>query len=74
VAGLLAEGRLSEADRDYLVRALKVVRPADDVPVPLPPGRRDSYPAAPEALIELAERHGVKSSCERLLKALNTLA
>ena len=73
VAGLLAAGRLSEADRDYLERALQVVRPAEDVPIPLPAGRRDSYPASPQALVELAERHGVKSSCERLLKALETL-
>ncbi len=70
VEGLLREGRLSDADRDYVQRALKVVQPVEDIPLDLPEGRRASYPAEPARLVELAERNGLQSSCDRLLKAL----
>jgi 5'-3' exonuclease len=74
VEGIVAEGRLTEADREYLRRAIAVVRPVTDVPVRLPEGRRPSWPAQPEQLAELARRHGVESACQRLLKALGLLA
>jgi len=70
VAGLLAEGRLSEDDRDYVGRALRVVPPGTREPVPLPRGTRDGWPVDPARLAELAPLHGVESACERLLKAL----
>ncbi len=73
VEGMLRDGRVSDADRDYLERALRVVRPVEDIPVPLPEGRRDRYPMEPERLVELAEKHGLQSSCNRLLNALALL-
>jgi 5'-3' exonuclease len=74
VAGLLASDRLSPSDRDYLARAGRVVPPVADLPVELPPGRRDSYPADPERVVELAAKHGLNSPFERLLRALPLLA
>jgi 5'-3' exonuclease len=71
VEGMLREARLSDADRDYLARAMRVVQPVLDLPVALPPGRRDRYPADPRALAGLAERNGVESSCARLVAALS---
>jgi 5'-3' exonuclease len=73
VAGLLEEGRLKDADRDYLARAARVVPPVADIPVALPLGRRASYPVDPERVVELAARYRLDSSFERLLRALPKL-
>ena len=70
VPGLVASGRFGERDRAYLERAWRVVKPVTDAPVQLPPGRRDEYPEHPERVVELSEKYGLQSSCERLLKAL----
>ncbi len=70
IAGLLAADRLGAADREYLERALSVVRPVPDLPLDLPRGRRDAYPVDPVKTVELAARLGIDSSFERLLRAL----
>jgi 5'-3' exonuclease len=69
--GLLASGRLGEADRDYVERARRVVPPVRDLPVQLPPTRREPDTERAEAL---AARYGLRSPLERLLKALPLLA
>jgi 5'-3' exonuclease len=69
--GLLASGRLSDADRDYVERARRVVPPVADLPVDLPPGWR---PADTERAEALATRYGLRSPLERLLKALPLLS
>jgi 5'-3' exonuclease len=71
VAGLLAAGRLSEAQRDYLERAMRVVPPVTDLPIGLPAGRRPVYPADAERLASLGREHGVASAAERLVQALS---
>ncbi|HEY4025534.1 MAG TPA: 5'-3' exonuclease H3TH domain-containing protein, partial [Candidatus Dormibacteraeota bacterium] len=71
--GVLAGDRLSAADRDYLERARRVVTPVADLPIELPAGRRDQYPADPERVDALAQRYGLRSSFDRLLKALPLL-
>jgi 5'-3' exonuclease len=71
--GLLDSGRLGRADRDYVERARRVVPPVADLPVPLPAGRRERYPADPERAEALATRYGLRSPFERLLKALPLL-
>jgi 5'-3' exonuclease len=71
--GLVASGRLSESDRDYVRRARRVVPPVTDLPLDLPAGRRDSYPADPERAEALSARYGLRSPMERLLKALPLL-
>jgi 5'-3' exonuclease len=68
--GLLASGRLSDADRDYLERARRVVPPVTDLPVELPGARR---PVDGDRAEALATRYGLRSPLERLLKALPLL-
>jgi 5'-3' exonuclease len=70
IAGVLRERQLRDADREYLEGAMKVVPPVADLPIELPPGRRDFYPADAAALQSLAERFGVQESCAALLASL----
>ncbi|MGP8160309.1 MAG: flap endonuclease [Candidatus Dormibacteria bacterium] len=70
VAEMLRDAPLGDADRDYLERAMRVVQPVLDLPIALPPGRRDRYPADPEAVAALAARHGVRGGCDRLVATL----
>lgn len=74
VAGLLEGGRLRDSDREYLAKAARVVPPVADIPVPLPAGRREAYPADPEQVVELASRYRLDSAFERLLRALPVLS
>jgi 5'-3' exonuclease len=71
VAALLEARRLSEHDQEYLSRALKVVPPVADLPIELPEGKRDHYPADPAALNALMVEHGLQAACSRLVDALN---
>jgi 5'-3' exonuclease len=70
IAGVLRERQLSDADRAYLESAMRVVPPVADLPIDLPPGRRDSYPDDEAALRALAARFGVGDACARLLDAV----
>lgn len=70
IAGVLRERQLRDADREYLARAAKVVPPVADLPIALPSGRRDAYPADEAAMRSLATRYGVQQSCARLLAAV----
>ncbi len=74
VAGLLADGHVSEQQRDYLGRASRVVPPVRDLPVALPGGRREQYPADPARLDALSGQHGLTSSSEGLVQALAQIA
>jgi 5'-3' exonuclease len=74
IPGVLRDRPLRDADRAYLVSALKVVPPVADLPMALPGGRRDSYPVDEARLRSLAARYGVKESCDRLLTAVGKLA
>ena len=73
IEGLLASGRLRDSEREYLDRARRVVPPVSDLPIGLPPGRRERYPADPELVVRLAERYGLTGVFERLLRALPLL-
>ncbi|MGH2881749.1 MAG: 5'-3' exonuclease [Solirubrobacteraceae bacterium] len=74
IAGILRDRQLSEADRAYLQNALSVVAPVSELPIALPAGRRDAYPADETALRALAARYGVGDPCARLLTAVARLA
>jgi 5'-3' exonuclease len=71
VDALISAGRLSEVNREYLVRAMRVVPPVPDLPIDLPTGRRARYPADPEQLNALMARHGLQAASSRLVEALN---
>jgi hypothetical protein len=74
IAGVLRDRSLRPPDREYLQAAITVVRPADQLPIALPPGQRDAYPDNAPALRELATDHHVEGSVNRLLHALTGLA
>jgi len=71
VEGLLREASLSEADRDYLARAVRVVEPQRGLPIELPAGRRPAYPADRETTGALTERHALSGPVQRLVAALS---
>ena len=74
IAGVLRERPLRHAERQYLERALRVVTLVTDLPIELPAGRRDMYPADEAALGLHAAHYGVRESRARLLRALARLA
>src|SRR6202163_1908364 len=71
IEALIATGRLSDANREYLMRARVVVPPVPDLPIVLPVGRSPRYPADPERLNGLMAAHGVQAASSRLVEALN---
>jgi 5'-3' exonuclease len=73
IAGVLRERALRDADRDYLERAVRVVPPVADLPVALPAGRREAYPADKAATRSLVAQHGLQDPYHRLLAALVSL-
>jgi 5'-3' exonuclease len=74
IAGVLRERPLRDEDREYLESAMSVVPPVADLPIALPSGRRDAYPADEAAMRSLASHYGVADSCDRLLAAVRRLA
>jgi 5'-3' exonuclease len=74
IESVLLDRALGSADRDYLASAVRVVTPVADLPIALPAGRRDVYPADPATLQSLAERYGAPEPCQRLLTALAGLS
>lgn len=73
VAAMLEAGVFRNANAEYLEKALRVVPPVADLPVAVPPGRRDSYPADAPTVEQLGRKYGIASNLERLVKALNSL-
>lgn len=74
IAGILRERELRDADREYLERAMSVVAPVADLPIELPPGRRDRYPVDQATTESIAERYGVVEACERLVGTVGRIA
>jgi 5'-3' exonuclease len=72
IAGVLRARQLRPADREYLERAVRIVPPVADLPIELPAGRREAYPADPAALDALVERYGLGEPVDGLLAALRT--
>ena len=73
VAAMIEAGVFRASDAAYLEKAQRVVPPVTDLPIEVPPGRRDRYPADPARAEELGRRYGVASSIERLVKALASM-
>jgi hypothetical protein len=73
LGSVVARAALGVAERDYLSRAQRVVRPVRDLPVRLPAGSRDAYPADPGAVAALGERLRVAEACGRLVSALGAM-
>lgn len=73
VQGMIDAGIFNATDSAYLASALKVVPPVTDLDLPMPAGRRKSYPAEPEVVEEIARRYGVGSSLQRLVTAMKLI-
>jgi 5'-3' exonuclease len=73
IDGILRERALNDADRTYLERAKRVVAPVSDLPISLPPGRREVYPEDEATMHSLADEYGVEASCQRLVDAVAAL-
>ncbi|MFI5281732.1 MAG: 5'-3' exonuclease H3TH domain-containing protein [Candidatus Dormibacterales bacterium] len=73
VEAMIKAGVFRTADAEYLEKARRVVAPATDLPIKVPPGRRKSWPEDPEVTQEIGRRFGVASSIERLVKALQSM-
>jgi len=70
--GVIENGALADADRDYLQRAMRAVPPVRDLPIQLPEGRRASYPADAVQLAALTKQYNVQAAGDRLVAALNS--
>ena len=70
IAGVLRDRALRDSDREYLTTAMMAVPPVAELPIGLPRGRREVYPAHENAMESLAAQYAVRASCDRLLAAL----
>jgi 5'-3' exonuclease len=73
VEAMIEAGVFRSSDAAYLEKAQRVVPPVTDLPIEVPRGRRDRYPADPARAEDLGRRYGVASSIERLVKALASM-
>ena len=71
VKAMLEAGLFRTADAAYLEKAMRVVPPVADLAIKVPQGKRGRYPENPKRVEELSQKHGIASSFERLIKALN---
>jgi 5'-3' exonuclease len=69
--GLIASGRISAVDIEYVLRAREVVTPGSPNPIPVPQGTQPSWPVDSDRLDELVEQLGIAGNVERLLQALS---
>ncbi|MGH7763238.1 MAG: 5'-3' exonuclease [Candidatus Dormibacteraceae bacterium] len=73
IRAMLEAGIFRASDADYLEKALRVVPPVADLKIKMPRGRRDGWPEHPKRVEDLAQRYGIASSLERLVKALESM-
>jgi 5'-3' exonuclease len=74
ITGVLRERPLRAPDRDYLEKAMRVVPPVADLPLALPEGRREAYPANKAATQSLVAQHALQDPYDRLLAAVLSLS
>jgi 5'-3' exonuclease len=73
IKGMLEAGVFRNSDAEYLRAAQEAVPPVRSLEIPLPPGRRASYPDYLQKAAEMGVRYRVESSVERLVTALNRM-
>jgi 5'-3' exonuclease len=73
VAGMIEAGLFGDSDREYLIRALRVVPPVETLDIQVPEGRRGEYPADPDLFEAVVKALGLNSPAQRLLQALKLL-
>ncbi|TMC80560.1 MAG: 5'-3' exonuclease [Chloroflexi bacterium] len=73
VGAMLEAGVFRNANAEYLKNAMRVVPPVADLPIEVPPGRRDSYPADPKEVERLGKKYGIGNNLDRLSTALRSM-
>src|SRR5437660_11608966 len=73
VAAMLEAGVFRNANAEYLKNALRVVPPVADLPIEVPPGRRDQYPEDPKEVERLGKKFGIGNNLDRLSTALRSM-
>ncbi|HEV1996981.1 MAG TPA: 5'-3' exonuclease [Candidatus Dormibacteraeota bacterium] len=68
--GLLRDGRLTTADRDYLESAVRVVLPIRDIPLEVPAAAVPREPADAAGLEVLKQEFGLGGAVDRLVRVL----
>ena len=73
IEAVLWDANLTEADVDYIRRAIKVVPPVASIPLERPDGRLRPEPRDPDRVADLKKRYGLGGAVDRLLSALAAL-
>jgi 5'-3' exonuclease len=74
IEGVLWDGKITEADADYIKRAARVVLPVSTIPLERPDGRLRKEPENLEAIETLKMKYGLGGAVDRLLRALAAVA
>ena len=74
IEGVLRGANITEADAEYIQRALKVVPPVATIPLEPPDARLRQTPLDPAAVEALKLRYGLGGAIDRLLGALTAVA
>jgi 5'-3' exonuclease len=74
IEGVLWDGKITEADADYIKRAARVVLPVSTIPLVRPDGRLRKEPENLEAIETLKMKYGLGGAVDRLLRALAAVA
>jgi 5'-3' exonuclease len=74
IEGVLWDGNLTEADVDYVQRAIKVVPPVATIPLERPDGRLRTDAADATRVAALKKRYGLGGAVDRLLRAIEAVA
>jgi 5'-3' exonuclease len=74
IEGVLWDGNLTEADVDYVQRAIKVVPPVATIPLERPEGRLRNDAADATRVAVLKKHYGLGGAVDRLLRAIEAVA
>ncbi|HXA42904.1 MAG TPA: 5'-3' exonuclease [Candidatus Solibacter sp.] len=74
IEGVLWDGKITEADAEYIQRAARVVLPVSTIPLERPDGRLRAEPENPELIEALKKKYGLGGAVDRLLRALAAVA
>jgi 5'-3' exonuclease len=74
IESVLWDGNLTEADVDYIRRAVKVVPPVATIPLERPDGRLRADAADATRVAALKRHYGLGGAVDRLLRAIKAVA
>jgi 5'-3' exonuclease len=74
IESVLGDGNLTEAEVDYIQRAVKVVPPVATIPLERPDGRLRAAAADATRVAALKQHYGLGGAVDRLLRAIEAVA